>query len=99
MAINNTPRSFQYWNAIVATPPDFNLDAGSYGLTIAWTAGSATLQKMLPDGVTYVPVTAAIAASGYTRVGLPAGQYRLVIVTGPLTGEIALISPGRVGGS
>lgn len=94
MAINNIPRSYQFWNAIVATPPDFNLDAGVYGLTLAWTAGTATLQKLLPDGATYVAVSAAIAASGYTVLQLPAGQYRLAVVTGPLTGEIALVARG-----
>lgn len=94
MAINNIPRSYQFWNAVVATPPDFNLDAGVYGLTLAWTAGTATLQKLLPDGVTYIAVSAAIAASGYTVLQLPAGQYRLAVVTGPLTGEIALVARG-----
>lgn len=94
MAINNIPRSYQTWAAVVATPPDFNLDAGVYGLTLSWTAGSATLQKLLPDGVTYVAVSAVIAASGYTVLQLPAGQYRLAVVTGPLTGEIALIARG-----
>lgn len=95
MAINNFPRSFQFWNAIVATPPDFNLDAGRYGLLINWTAGTVTLQKLLPDGATYAPVSAALAASGYTVIDLPAGQYRLAVVTGPVTGEIAKIDTGR----
>lgn len=94
MAITNIPRSFQYWAAVVATPPDFNLDAGWYALTLSWTAGSATLQKLLPDGVTYVAVSPVIVASGITNLILPAGQYRLAVVTGPLTGEIALISRG-----
>lgn len=93
MAITNIPRSFQFWSAIAATPPDFNLDAGIYGITLAVTAGSATLQKLLPDGVTYVAVTAALP-TGYSVVQLPAGQYRLVVVTGPVTGEIALIARG-----
>lgn len=94
MAINNIPRSFQTWSAVAATPPDFNLDAGVYGLLLVWTAGTITLQKLLPDGVTYAAVSAAIAASGYTVLQLPAGQYRLAIVTGPVTGEIALIARG-----
>lgn len=94
MAINNTPRSFQTWVAAAATPPDFNLDAGRYGLTLLWTAGTITLRKLLPDGVTYAPVSAAIAASGYTILDLPAGQYQLTIVTGPVSGEIAMISRG-----
>lgn len=96
MAINNIPRSFQYWAVIAATPPDFNLDAGAYGLTLHATAwGTAALQKLLPDGATYVTVLTAFAADGYAEIHIPAGQYRLLLagVTG-LTGEIALIARG-----
>lgn len=96
MAINNIPRSFQYWAIIAATPADFNLDAGAYGLTLhasAW--GTATLKKLLPDGTTYVAVATAFAADGYVEIHLPAGQYQLTLsgITG-LTGEIALIARG-----
>lgn len=97
MAITNQPRSFQFWNNIAATPNDFNLDAGDYGLTLHATAwGSATLKKLLPDGATYVPVTVAIVADGYLFAQLPAGQYQLTLagVTG-LIGEIAKINAGR----
>lgn len=102
MAINNIPRSFQQWpNAgyapapVSATPPDFNLDAGTYGLTLsagAW--GSATLQKLLPDGTTYVAVdNGAFAGDGYKVFSLPAGQYRLALAgLTALVGEIALIA-------
>lgn len=96
MAVANQPRSFQFWNSISATPADFNLDAGNYGLTLSITGTSATLQKLLPDGVTYVPVSAAITASGYTFLQLPAGQYRLALVAvTALIGEIAKIDTGR----
>ena len=37
MTVNNQPRSYQQWATIAATPPDFNLDAGTYGLAL--TAG------------------------------------------------------------
>lgn len=103
MAIVNIPRSFQFWNNIAATPPDFNLDAGVYGLTLALTSGGAAtvLQKLLPDGVTYVtvtpaPNTAAFAATGgYAVYQLPAGQYRLSLTAAVgLIGEIALIARG-----
>lgn len=101
MAINNIPRSFQFWSNIAATPADFNLDAGNYSLIATWTVGTVQLQKLMPDGTTYVPVTAALAApgaaSGYTYLQLPAGQYRLVLAGGAtgLTGEIAKIDRGR----
>lgn len=98
MAVNNIPRSFQYWAAIAATPLDFNLDAGSYGLTVSASVwGTATLQKLLPDGTTYVAVSAALAANGYTYLaGLPAGQYRMLLAgVTAFTGEIAQVAPGR----
>jgi hypothetical protein len=98
MAIVNQPRSFQFFSAISSTPADFNLDAGNYGLLVVWTAGSVTLNKLLPDGVTYAPVSAVIGASGYSVLSLPAGQYRLVIVTGPATVEIVKIDVGRASG-
>lgn len=105
MAINNIPRSYQVWANVAATPPDFNLDAGWYGLTLsaAVPGTGVTLQKLLPDGVTYVSVTAPIvpgiapaaAAGNFTNLILPAGQYRLAFgTTTGLTGEIALISRG-----
>ena len=88
--------SFQYWAAIDATPDDFKLDAGAYGLTLHATAwGTASLEKLLPDGTTYVIVAIAIAADGYVEIHLPAGQYRLVLAgVTALTGEIAMIAPG-----
>lgn len=101
MAINNQPRNYQFWSAINATPNDFNCDAGLYGMTLHATVwGSAQLQKLLPDGATYVAVTTIagvtnVVADGYVEYQLPAGQYRLSLtgVTG-LTGEIAKIASG-----
>lgn len=96
MARNDQPRSFQYWSAINATPNDFNLDAGIYGLTIAASVfGTATLQRLLPDNTTYVPVSSALAANGYTVLQLPAGQYRLALAgVTALIGVIELIARG-----
>ena len=97
MAIVNTqPKNFQFWNVISATPNDFTLDAGAYGLTLhASVWGTATLRKLLPDGVTYVLVANAVAADGFTFIEVPAGQYQLTLagVTG-LIGEIAKIVRG-----
>lgn len=90
------PRNFQYWAAISATPPTFNLDAGAFGLTLHATVwGTAALQKLLPDGVTFVTVLTAFAADGYAEAHIPAGIYQLTLtgVTG-LTGEIAKITSG-----
>lgn len=103
MAAVNIPRSFQQWpNAIAvapvsATPGTFNLDAGTYGLALTATVwGTAILQKLMPDGVTWVPVNGGgFAGDGYSTLTLPAGQYRLVLAgLTALIGEIALISRG-----
>lgn len=96
MAINNTPRSYQAWSAIGATPNDFNLDAGLYGLTVsAGVWGSGTLQKLNPDGVTYAAVAPASVANGYSTLQLPAGQYRMLLAgVAAFSGVIELISRG-----
>lgn len=96
MAINNQPRSYQFWSAAAVTPPDFNLDAGNYGLTVA-TGGftSYQLQRLMPDGVTYAPITAVVATAGYTVLQLPAGQYKMVLVATAFIGVIEKIDVGR----
>lgn len=95
MALNSQPKNFQYWATISATPNAFDLDAGSYGVTLhAAVWGTAALQKLLPDGATFVTV-ATFVADGYQEIHVPAGQYQLLLttVTG-LIGEVALIAKG-----
>lgn len=97
------PVSYQVWSAIGATPLDFRLDAGKYGLTItAAVFGTATLQRVLPDGAGgqfVVPVSAALAANGYTVLELPAGWYRIALAgVTTFSGLIEQIAPGRMGG-
>jgi hypothetical protein len=98
MAVNFQPKSFQFWGAITATPNDFQLDAGLYGIALA--AGgftTATLNKLLSDTTTFVPVSAALTPNSYTILQLPAGQYRLIVVGSALTGEISLVARGGGG--
>lgn len=90
-------RSYQSWFPVIAaTPDDFPLDAGWYGLTVQATVwGTATLQRLMPDGG-YIAVSAAIAANGYTTYQLPAGQYRILLAgVTAFGGLIELITPGR----
>lgn len=95
---NDFPIDYQVWNAIGATPKDFRLNGGSFGLELAATAwGTATLQQY--DGTlgAYLPVSAAIAANGYTVLQLPAGQYQLALAgVTALSGKIAKIDSARV---
>lgn len=96
--IKTIPRSYQSWVALAVTPAtDFELDAGSYGLTVA-AAGftSYQLQRLLPDGVTYTPASPVFAAAGYTVLHLPAGRYSMVVVGATaFTGIIEKIDTGR----
>jgi hypothetical protein len=97
--VKTIPRSYQSWVNLAATPAtDFELDAGRYGLTIA--AGGFTsyqLQRLLPDGATYVPAMPVAAAAGYTEMQLPAGRYSMVVVGATaFTGVIEKIDTGRV---
>ena len=93
------PKSYQFWNNIAATPPDFMLDAGNYGMTIHATSGWAgvVLRRLLADSVTYVSVmgSAALAADGYLTFTLPAGQYQLTLTT--VVGLIGMIEKIDVG--
>lgn len=91
-------RSYAAWNNIGATPLQFVLDAGNYGMTLhsaAWGTG-VTLQRLLPDGTTLVSITPAIVADGMTYLQLPAGQYQLTFGTATgVSGMIEKIDAGR----
>jgi hypothetical protein len=79
----NSVERFSFSN-ISSTPAPFNLRGGSYGVTAhttTWGGGSATLQRLSPDGSTYVTVLAALSADGYASANLPSGTYQLAIAT------------------
>ena len=45
-------------------------------------SGTVTLQRLSPDGTTYVTCLTAFATTGgYATVQLPSGTYKLVIAT------------------
>jgi hypothetical protein len=97
MALVTQPKSYQYWAAIAATPADFTLDAGDYGLTIATLTGtSVQLFKLMPDGTTVAPVSAVISVAAYSLYTLPAGQYRIVLnAVTVFTATIEKVNVGR----
>jgi hypothetical protein len=69
---------------IAATPAPFRLRGGSYAMTAhsaAWSAGSATLQRLAPDNLTYVTVLPAFSADGFGSANLPSGTYQLLVAT------------------
>jgi hypothetical protein len=96
-ARNDRPVSYQRWDAIIATPLDFRLDAGRYGLTTRATVwGTAELQRVIADGAggqIAVSALAPLAGDGYAEINLPAGWYRLALAgITAFTGLIELIS-------
>ena len=78
----NQVENFPFKNASTTQGP-FILRGGNYGMTVHATfgGGSVTLQRLAPDGVTFVTVLTAFAADGYASANLPAGTYQIAIVT------------------
>jgi hypothetical protein len=61
----------------------FGLDGGLYQATAvaSWSAGSATLEQLGPDGTTWLSVATALSANGGVTLYLPPGKYRWTIAT------------------
>jgi hypothetical protein len=79
----NRGEYFSFKN-IAATPTAFILRGGNYGVSAhsaTWGGGSATLQRLAPDGSTYVTCLTAFSADGYASANLPSGTYQLLIAT------------------
>lgn len=68
---------------ISATPASFTLRGGNYGVTChaTWGGGNVVLQRLSPDGTSYVSVITAMTADGYANNNLPSGTYRLAVTT------------------
>ena len=86
-----TSPAFALWNSvevvtfsnISASTAAFTLRGGNYGLTCHATfgGGNIALQRLSPDGSTYITVITALTADGYANANLPSGSYRLQITT------------------
>jgi hypothetical protein len=65
---------------ISATTAAFPLRGGQYNIdTLGSTFGSVTLQRLGPDGSTFLNAASAIVANGAVVLDLPAGSYRLAL--------------------
>lgn len=78
----NAVENFAFKN-VAATQGPFVLRGGNYGITVSATfgGGSVTLQRLAPDGSTYVTVLPAFTAAGYQNANLPSGTYQLLVAT------------------
>lgn len=81
-AIWNSVENFAFKN-ISATPAAFVLRGGNYGLTChaTWGGGNVALQRLSPDGTTYITVITALTTDGYASANLPSGTYQLAVTT------------------
>ena len=85
-SINRIPRSggtsgqCQTFTNINATSGTFVLYGGEYAVdVIGSTFGTVTLQRLGPDGSTWLTALTAFAANGTASVDLCPGQYRLAL--------------------
>jgi hypothetical protein len=78
----NKVETFAFKN-ISATTAAFILRGGNYGLTCHATfgGGNIALQRLSPDGSTFVTVITALTADGYASANLPSGSYQIAITT------------------
>ena len=66
---------------VTATSSRFQLEGGKYWFAALGTfnAGTATLQRIGPDGTTPVTAAAALVAAGGNTSDLPPGMYQVTI--------------------
>lgn len=67
-----------------AAPGPFTIQGGTYTFAIIATgSGTVTLQRLGPDGVTYINAATALSTSGAVSaaLALPPGLYQIAIAT------------------
>lgn len=73
------------FTALTANSIPFHLMGGKYAVdaVATFSSGSVKLQRLGPDGSTYLSVASAtdFSAAGYATVDLPQGTYRFTIAT------------------
>jgi hypothetical protein len=70
----------QAFSNINATTSSFQLYGGEYAVdVIGSTFGTVTLQRLGPDGSTWLTALTAFAANGTATVDLPPGQYKIAL--------------------
>lgn len=94
------PASKVFSNAAAGTSPQFELRGGKYALDVAATgsAGTVVLNKLGPDGVTFIPVlplTTALTQTGSAIYDLSPGQYTVTVAT--LTAIFVSITEIQIG--
>lgn len=75
---------FSYSSLGTANSDNFKLQGGAYVMDAiaTWSSGSLTLQRLGPDGATFITAATALSADGTTgSIALPPGTYRISATT------------------
>lgn len=76
------PNESVLFSNISATTAAFALRGGRYNVDVIGTGfGTVTLQRLGPDGSTWLPALANFTANGTQLADLASGSYRFAIVT------------------
>lgn len=78
------PDGFSYSSLGNANSDSFKLVGGAYAMDAiaSWGGGSLTLQRLGPDGATFITAATALTADGTTgSLALPPGTYRILATT------------------
>jgi hypothetical protein len=74
---------YLYHTATATDSSTFALNGGSYAVDVlaTWGGGSVTLERLGPDGSTYLTAATAFTANGSSTVSLPPGTYKFAVTT------------------
>lgn len=75
---------FSFNTPIVANSAQFQLNGGAYVLDVVanFNGGSVTLQRLGPDGATFITAATAVTANGTSgAIALPPGTYQLLVAS------------------
>lgn len=75
---------FSYNSLAAANSDEFELQGGAYAMDAiaTWNSGSITLQRLGPDGATFITAASALTADCTTgSIALPPGIYRILVTS------------------
>lgn len=89
---------FSYTSPTATNSGTFQLQGGAYVMdaVAAWNSGSITLQRLGPDGSTYITAATALSADGTSGgLVLAAGTYRLLVASASALSVSVMRVPGE----
>lgn len=75
---------YAFSSQTAANSPQFSLMGGAYAVDVVanFNSGTITLQRLGPDGATFITAATALSANGTSgSITLPAGTYQLLVAS------------------